>query len=262
MQVEGDTSHGPILPALAAPTLLASSPATTQHLTLNRGVKARLLAPSRARAQTSRLICGFPSGRDVSPAVDLGWTAAGFLHATRRIAPRFIAASASANSWASVCMSSTVRHAALRRVTTRYDKIGGRRMSAQMELVIESINDAVQEMVRCLGGPKIVGKILWPEKSVEAAARQLADCLNPDRAARLSPEQIVLLFSMSRQAGYHGAKRWFDETTGYVPGEPMEPEDERAKLQRAAIDAISSLSGITARLEKLGAATTLKAVAR
>lgn len=129
-----------------------------------------------------------------------------------------------------------------------------------MELVIESINDAVQEMVRCLGGPKIVGKILWPEKGVEAAARQLADCLNTERAARLSPEQTVLLFAMSRQAGYHGAKRWFDESTGYVPGEPMEPEDERAKLQRQYIDSVTTAGQLVARLEKLGAGPMLQAV--
>lgn len=125
-------------------------------------------------------------------------------------------------------------------------------MNAQIELVLDSINDALIECVRALGGTKKVGPILWPEKSVDAAARQLADCLNPERPAHLTPEQMTLLFMMARKANYHGAKRWFDEATGYVPGEPMEPEDERAKLMRAFNESVALQAQIAARMERLG----------
>lgn len=121
----------------------------------------------------------------------------------------------------------------------------------QLRLVVEGVNDCMVEIVRALGGAKKVGGILWPEKAAEQAHRLLLDCLNPDRPAHLTPEQMVLLLKLSRQAGFHNAKHWLDEETGYTPSEPMEPEDEWAKLQRAYVDSVSLQAKIAERMERL-----------
>ena len=132
----------------------------------------------------------------------------------------------------------------------------------QMNLVIEDMSEALTELVRALGGAKKVGITLWPEKSVEAAHKVLLDCLNPSQAARLNPDQVFLLFRMARQAGVHHVKRWFDESTGYLPSEPLEPEDERAKLQRAFMDSVALQAKIVDRMERLNVAPSLRAVAK
>lgn len=135
-------------------------------------------------------------------------------------------------------------------------------MNDQFRLVIDDIHEALGEIVRALGGNAIVGKKLWPEKTDAQAATLMKDCLSPSRRERLNPEQVWLLFVWSRQAGFHNAKRWFDESTGYIPSEPMEPEDERAKLQRAFIESVAIQQKIAASLEKLGTQPSLKAVTR
>lgn len=132
----------------------------------------------------------------------------------------------------------------------------------QPALFLEDINDAMRELVRALGGAKAVGPVLWPEKTPERAAADVNACLNQHRAEHFTPEQVVLLFQRARQAGFHAAKRWLDEATGYVPGEPIEPEDERAKLMRAFTDSVALQAQLVARLERLNAAPTLKAVAK
>ena len=64
---------------------------------------------------------------------------------------------------------------------------------------------ALVEAVKALGGSKAVAGKLWPEKPVEAAQRLLLDCLNDDRPAHLSPDHVLLILRMARQAGHHGA---------------------------------------------------------
>ena len=106
----------------------------------------------------------------------------------------------------------------------------------QPPLFVESIYDALKAIVGCLGGPKTVGARLWPAKSVDDARRQLLDCLNPDRNDKLDPEQVVLLFRLAREAGFHVAKHWLDTETGYEPSKPIDPVHEEA-LVAAAIEA-------------------------
>lgn len=129
---------------------------------------------------------------------------------------------------------------------------------AVLPLFIADMDDALGEVVRFLGGAKKVGPMLWPDKSMDQAQRLLLDCLNPDRPAHLTPAQTLFLFKLARQNNFHNVKRWFDQECGYIPSEPMEPEDERAKLQRLAIDAIAGLAHITERLERLGAPTLMR----
>jgi hypothetical protein len=113
-------------------------------------------------------------------------------------------------------------------------------MNNQPPLFVESIYDAMRAMVQHLGGPKTVGAALWPAKSVDDARKQLLDCLNPERHEKLDPDQLVLLFRLAREAGFHVAKHWLDAETGYLPSVPADPAEEQARL----VDVIET-AGVT-----------------
>lgn len=114
-------------------------------------------------------------------------------------------------------------------------------------------NDALDGVVHALGGYKKVGVMLRPELAAKpiAAAQWLRDCLNPDRAERLNPDQVVLLLRLAKAEDYHAAKHWLDAEIGYEQGRPLNPQDEAASLQQRGADLVRELRGITERLERL-----------
>lgn len=118
-------------------------------------------------------------------------------------------------------------------------------------LEAESMNDALIEAVKALGGSKQVGPMLWPEKAPDAAQRLLLDCLNPDRPAHLTPEQMVLVLRLARRRGHHDALGWLLADLGYAPTTPIEPRDEAAELQRQFVAATELLRDIGDRLQRL-----------
>lgn len=130
---------------------------------------------------------------------------------------------------------------------------------------MESINDALIECVKALGGSKVVGPALWPEKAPDAAQRLLLDCLNPDRPAHLTPEHVVLLMRKARQAGHHLVADWLMSELGYAKPVPIEPRDEVAELQRQFIQATQDMATMMERMQSLqaqmAARPTLRAAA-
>lgn len=122
----------------------------------------------------------------------------------------------------------------------------------QGQLFHESISDALREVVQVLGGPKAVGVLLKPELPADQAGQYVRDRLNPDRRERFSPDQLVLLAERSRQAGCHAIPLYFARHCGYADPQPLEPEDERARLQREYIDAVKRLEGIASGLRRVG----------
>lgn len=120
----------------------------------------------------------------------------------------------------------------------------------QLDLIHESVDDALGSLVKALGGAKKVGAQMRPELPVEQAASWLRDRLNPTRPARLNPDQVVWLLREGRKAGVHCAMQYISAEAGYH-AEPMEPEDERAALQRDYINAVKVLQQITQRMDRV-----------
>lgn len=116
---------------------------------------------------------------------------------------------------------------------------------------MESLNDELIALVKALGGSKVVGPMLWPEKMADAAQRLLLDCLNPDRPAHLTPEQMMLLLRKARQAGIHGAVEWMMGDLGYAKPVPIDPRDESAELQRQFIAATEQMAKMMSRMQAL-----------
>lgn len=126
-------------------------------------------------------------------------------------------------------------------------------------LFFEDVNDALRALVSELGGAKKIGPMLWPDKTIEQAQQLLLACLNPERRERLTPEQMMLLLKRGREAGTHGAMNFICGEAGYAKPDPLEPEDEKARLMREFSQSVGRLDVIAGRLEQLGV-PTLKAV--
>lgn len=119
-------------------------------------------------------------------------------------------------------------------------------------LFYESPEDALREVVRALGGNKAAGAILRPELSADEAGKWVSDCLNPDRVQSFRPSQLLLLLRKGREAGCHAAATYLMRESGYADPTPIEPEDEKARLEREFIASAKGLQAIADRLMRLG----------
>lgn len=120
----------------------------------------------------------------------------------------------------------------------------------QPALFYEDIYDALRAAVQAIGGAKVVGPMLWPQKPVAEAQRDILDALNRDRPRKLDAEEIMLVLSKARAQGFHGAMHFLAGEVGYQ-AIPVEPDDEKAALQREFIEAAKRLDQIGARIERL-----------
>ena len=126
---------------------------------------------------------------------------------------------------------------------------------------MESFNEALIACVKACGGSKQVGPLLWPEKAPDAAQRSLLDCLNEDRPAKLSPEQVLLILRMARGKGCHDGMEFIAAELGYAPPVPIEPRDEVAELQRQFIEAVRAQTELAERIERAAGRVSVWAVA-
>lgn len=118
----------------------------------------------------------------------------------------------------------------------------------QEPLFHEDIFEAIRTAVMSLGGMKKAGAMLWPDKPADKAGELMANCLNRTRPEKLDPEQVMLLARESRKLNCHAIAHYFNASTGYAEPIPVEPEDERARLQREYIAATQLLDKISKRL--------------
>lgn len=122
----------------------------------------------------------------------------------------------------------------------------------QIPLIIDTLNDAVRDTARILGVKKIA-KELWPAKGEEAAARYLNDCLNADREQKLSGEEMLLIARRGREIGCYLITSFINAETGFSPPQPIDPDDQKAELQRKFIERADSLMAMAATIKRIGA---------
>lgn len=113
---------------------------------------------------------------------------------------------------------------------------------------LDCLNTALKNAVIALGGSKIVGYALFPEKGVEAAQRHLLACLNDGKPERLTPDHLILLLSKAKQIGHHDALDFICASLGYSAPQPIEPKDESADLMRQIQDSQKHIASQMARL--------------
>lgn len=122
----------------------------------------------------------------------------------------------------------------------------------QSPLFHEDIYEALRTVVMALGGAKKVAGSLWPDKPADKAGELLNNCLNRTRNEKLDPEQVCFLLREGRKRGCHAAADFIGADAGYQVT-PVEPEDEKAELQRQFIECEKALQNILLRLEVLRA---------
>lgn len=124
-------------------------------------------------------------------------------------------------------------------------------MAEQQELFHEDIYDAFRHAVKALGGAKKVGGRLWPDKPADQATQLLLHCLNPDRPEKLDLYQVEWLLREANKKGCHIAMQQLARDAHYDDPRPINPEDEKAELQRLYVESVRSQANIAKRLERL-----------
>lgn len=113
----------------------------------------------------------------------------------------------------------------------------------------ESANGALDEAIKACGGYKVVGGKLKPELSADAAGKWLNRCANSSAPERLDPDQLLFVCKEARRVGCHSLINYLLREAGYADAQPIEPEDERARLQREFINAVAVVQQLGKRLE-------------
>lgn len=121
----------------------------------------------------------------------------------------------------------------------------------QEPLFIEDIYEAARTVAMALGGTKKAGLLLRPDLPADKAGEWFANCVNRTRPEKFSPEQLLFLAREGRRVGCHAIASFVCADSGYAPPQPIEPEDERAQLQREFNENTKRMERMLARLEQL-----------
>jgi hypothetical protein len=116
-------------------------------------------------------------------------------------------------------------------------------------LIVESLNEAIKFTARTVGF-KEIAKELWPAKGPEEAARYLNDCLNPDRAQKLSGEEILHIARRGREVGCYLITSFVCSDTGFAPPVPVDAQAQKAELQRQFIEGAARLERLAQRITR------------
>lgn len=120
----------------------------------------------------------------------------------------------------------------------------------QIPLYHEDVYEAIRTAVQALGGSKKVGSTLWPDKLPDKAGELLNNCLNHTRPEKLDPEQVVYLIGQAQKIGVHSIVNFIGTTCNYS-FTPIEPEDEKAELQKQFIESMKIQKALIERMEAL-----------
>jgi hypothetical protein len=131
---------------------------------------------------------------------------------------------------------------------------------SQQQLFYEDVFDVALAAVQAAGGAKSVAAKLWPHKPIAQAQKELLDCLNREAPRKLCIEEFIAVLRMAREAGFHQAKHWIDEATGYQPTPPMDPKVERERLAEEAARLTDAMKNLQRAMERLNEPSSIRAV--
>jgi len=120
----------------------------------------------------------------------------------------------------------------------------------QEVLFHERIEDAIAAVADTIGRKRVACE-LWPDKSERDALNLFDACVNPERREKLAPSQVVFVAKLGRARGLHAIVQYLARELCYADPVPIEPEDEKAKLQREYIEAARHISRMAERIEHL-----------
>jgi hypothetical protein len=118
----------------------------------------------------------------------------------------------------------------------------------------ESWNEAMVDAVKSAGGSKTVAALLWPSaaaRDLDGARRKLATSLDPERAEKLSMDELLHIMRLARDAGCHAPMQYLSAALGYAAPAPVQPRDEADQLRREVLAMGRSLQARLDRLQQL-----------
>lgn len=121
----------------------------------------------------------------------------------------------------------------------------------QPVLYCESIGDAIAEAIRSAGGAKSVAGCLWPALPLAQAHSKILDCLNADRPAKLSPDEVMAIAKLARGAGCDAIVKFMALEIGYAPPVVMAPASQAAVLLAAIERQVAPLGALMAQVNAL-----------
>lgn len=120
----------------------------------------------------------------------------------------------------------------------------------QLELIHESVNDALRSAIAALGGPKKVACLLRPSWEGDRAQRWLNNALDAQRPEKLEVEDIIWILRESKRAGFHQAMSYIANECEYE-ARPIVPEEAEANLVKVIANASETMQKAMRQLEQL-----------
>lgn len=116
---------------------------------------------------------------------------------------------------------------------------------------IQTLTEVLVDCVKAAGGSKAVGVKLFPDLLVDQAQRKLLDCLNDDRPHNLTPDKVLQLAGLAREAGCHSYMHYCAERLRYTVPAPREPQQQLAELQRQFTQAVAQQQLLLGEIQTL-----------
>lgn len=115
----------------------------------------------------------------------------------------------------------------------------------------ECPEDALNADVAACGGPYVVGKKLRPELDKTDARNWLLNCLNQNHKQNLTQAQTRLLTNLAREKGAFNYVQFLARDNSMSQPVPIEPEDEKVRLQKEYIAASHLIAQIAERMARV-----------
>src|SRR5690606_29471114 len=102
-----------------------------------------------------------------------------------------------------------------------------------LPLWIDSWQDGVRAIAQRIGTKELCYRVWGESKS----ANCLSDCLSPDRAAKLDPDELIAILKIGREIGVHVLMHHICQQANYAEPQAKNPQHEPAERQREFITA-------------------------
>lgn len=124
----------------------------------------------------------------------------------------------------------------------------------QRHLFFETLEQALGDDIRALGGPKAVAMRLRPELKPHEAHVWLNNALNPERRELMHHNHIRLIIRMAREVGAHAANDFWNDDVGYERPRALNPVDEATEILLRQEKLLAEFRRENDRMERLSRA--------
>lgn len=128
----------------------------------------------------------------------------------------------------------------------------------QLELMHETVNDALRSAIAVLGGPKKVACQLRPSWEPDRAQKWLNNALDEARPEKLEIADVIWIFREAKRAGFHQAMQYFAQQCEYE-ARPIEPQEHEAALASVIQTAAETMRKAMAQLDSLRSSPSMRA---